>query len=356
MYADGVNQAARRKPALGAGPGRLGVGLGVAGEPPHPLQPRLGRPRRHSRGASARSYVWWDDGDARAVDRARRAGLRRRPSPRPRAGPTGRERPRRASAADDPFIMQTDGKAWLFAPLGPGRRAAADALRAAGVAGAQPALRAAGQPGRARSSSTPANPMQPVAEPATSTRTSFTTYRLTEHHTAGWDEPHAALPVRAAAGDASARSRPGWPRERGLEQRRVGHDRHRPDGDRGAGAGHRADAAAAASAAGSCTRSGCPTTGAATALTHRRLGQRPGQRDAGPERPHPGARSAPATSGPAAARGDRRCGVRRGATATGRHDRAGASRDRDTRTRTVDGRREQDDDVRRSRLTLGAAV
>ena len=45
VYADGVNQAARRKPGSRAVLGGPGVGLGVAGEPPHPLQPRLGRPR-----------------------------------------------------------------------------------------------------------------------------------------------------------------------------------------------------------------------------------------------------------------------------------------------------------------------
>ena len=35
--------------------GRAGVGLGVAGEPPHPLQPRVRRPRRAGRGRSARA-------------------------------------------------------------------------------------------------------------------------------------------------------------------------------------------------------------------------------------------------------------------------------------------------------------
>ena len=44
----GVNQAARRKPALGAGLGRARVGLGVAGQPAHPLQPRVGGPGRQA--------------------------------------------------------------------------------------------------------------------------------------------------------------------------------------------------------------------------------------------------------------------------------------------------------------------
>ena len=46
-----------RAPQAGRGAelGRARMGLGVAGEPPHALQPRVGRPRRASRGASARS-------------------------------------------------------------------------------------------------------------------------------------------------------------------------------------------------------------------------------------------------------------------------------------------------------------
>ena len=41
--------------------------------------------------------------------------LTKPPSYRP---PEGAERRRRASAGDDPFIMQADGKGWLFAPTG----------------------------------------------------------------------------------------------------------------------------------------------------------------------------------------------------------------------------------------------
>ncbi len=105
----------RRQPGgpaqAGAGSrtGSPGVGLGVAGQPADPLQPRLGRPRRQ------------------AVERAQGAtsgGTRRRP-----CGPattsrtstadqvaattgrrTGAKAPRR-SRAIDPFIMQADGKA-----------------------------------------------------------------------------------------------------------------------------------------------------------------------------------------------------------------------------------------------------
>ena len=123
--------------ALGAGLGRRRVGLGVAGQPADPLQPRLGRTRTGSPWSERKKYVWWD------AEQGRWAG---RDVPDFIAGPARRTTcPRRArrvptrSAASDPFVMQTDGKAWLFAPLGSGRRPDADPLRAARVAGAQPA-------------------------------------------------------------------------------------------------------------------------------------------------------------------------------------------------------------------------
>ena len=96
VYADGVNQAADRKPGRRAGPGRPRVGLGVAGEPAHPLQPRLGRPRRQ---AVERAQGATSGGTRRQeVDRPRRARTSRstrRPSYRPepgRGGPAGARR------------------------------------------------------------------------------------------------------------------------------------------------------------------------------------------------------------------------------------------------------------------------
>ena len=100
-----------------------------------------------------------------------------------------------------------------------------------------------------------------------------TTYRLTEHHTAGGMIAVAALPVRAAAG-VLLRGLARAGRRAGPGARGLGHDRHRAQRDRGAGAGHRADAAARACRAGRSTRSGCPTTGAPNGLHHRRRRQR----------------------------------------------------------------------------------
>ena len=78
VYADGVNQAARRKPGARAELGRPGVGLGVAGQPADPVQPRLRRPRRQAvERAQGLRLVGRGGGP---VDRARRAGLRRRPA------------------------------------------------------------------------------------------------------------------------------------------------------------------------------------------------------------------------------------------------------------------------------------
>ena len=92
----------------------------------------------------------------------------------------------------------------------------------------------------------------------------FTTYRLTEHHTAGGMSRWQPYLVRAAAGvllrglpGAGPRARAGAPR--------LGHDRQRPHRDRGAGAGHRAGRPRCRSAAGRSTRSACRTTGASVA-------------------------------------------------------------------------------------------
>ena len=133
-YADGrqPDRAAQARPR--AELGRARVGLGVAGEPPHPLQPRLGRPRRQAVvGAQALRLVG---------RRARGSG----PAPTsPTSWPTCAPDyvpPEDAKAedalrGDEPFIMQADGRGWLFAPTGLDRRPAADALRAAGVAGSR---------------------------------------------------------------------------------------------------------------------------------------------------------------------------------------------------------------------------
>ena len=93
-----------------------------------------------------KALVWWDEEEGRWTGHDVPDFVADRPpSYRPPEGATGVA----AISGIDPFIMQADGKAWLFAPAGPGGRPAARPLRAAGVAVAQPALRAAAQPGPA---------------------------------------------------------------------------------------------------------------------------------------------------------------------------------------------------------------
>ncbi len=93
---------------------RRRVGLGVAGEPPDPLQPRLGRPRGQAveRAQGARLVGRGE----RRMDGPRHARLRGRQAadyrpPKDASGPA-------AIAGDTPFIMQADQRGWLFAPAG----------------------------------------------------------------------------------------------------------------------------------------------------------------------------------------------------------------------------------------------
>ena len=122
------------------------VGLGLAGQPADALQPGLGRSGRQ------------------AVERAQGAGLVGRRSSGSGPGmtcrtssPTGRRptaRPTGATGVDaisgtDPFIMQADGKAWLFAPAGLVDGPLPAHYEPQESAVPQPSLRPAAQPGPA---------------------------------------------------------------------------------------------------------------------------------------------------------------------------------------------------------------
>ena len=158
------------------------------------------RPGGPTRGASARSYVWWDEERAE-VGRSRRPRLRGRPGPVVPPRPGGAAGPA-ALAGDDPFIMQADGKGWLFAPTGHARRAAAHALRAAGVPGQQRRCTAqqATRPGEVF-------PRKDNLRNPSRRRAGLGRLPVRVHHLpadraphGGRDEPLAAVPGRAAAG------------------------------------------------------------------------------------------------------------------------------------------------------------
>lgn len=182
VYAGGVNRAARRRP--GAEQSWVAPEWGWA----WPMNRRIlynrasadpeGRPW-----SERKAYVWWDEAagrwtghDVPDFPEATPPGYRPEPGT---GGPAG-------LAGDDPFIMQSDGKGWLFAPQGmvdgplpshyePQESPVANPLYAQQ---ASPARRVYPRADNlsAPSAGEPGADVYPFV---------FTTYRLTEHHTAG---------------------------------------------------------------------------------------------------------------------------------------------------------------------------
>ena len=244
-----------------------------------------------------KKLVWWDAGAGR-VDRRRRPGLRADQAAGLRAAaraPTGPA----ALRGDDPFIMQADGKGWLFAPSGAGGRAAAHALRAARVAGAQPALRPAGQPDP-QGLRAPGQPVEPEPAARSTRGLPVRVHRQPAHRAphGGRDEPARCRTCRSCSRSCSSRCRRSWPPSAGWRTwagrtsspaaRRSRRGCWSPTGWR-----------RCASAAAWCTRSGCRTTGAATGLVTGDVGQRPVRRRRWTRTSHPGEQGRPpATSGP----------------------------------------------------------
>lgn len=182
VYADGVNQAARRAPRGGPSPSQSEWGWAWPADR-RILYNRASADPDGKPWSERKRYIWWDPEQQRWVghdvpdfvaDRA--------PGSRPDPDVGGPD----ALAGDDPFIMQADGKGWLFAPKGvvdgplpthyePQESPVANAL--------YPQQQ---NPSRitfprkdnlsAPSAGDPGADVYPYV---------FTTYRLTEHHTAG---------------------------------------------------------------------------------------------------------------------------------------------------------------------------
>jgi formate dehydrogenase major subunit len=182
VYADGINAANRRKP--GSEQDSVALEWGWA----WPMNRRIlynrasadpdGKPW-----SERKAYVWWDEEQGKWTGHdVPDFPATKAPSFRPEPGATGAE----GLAGDDPFIMQSDGKGWLFAPRGvidgplpthyeaqesPVKNALYDQQR-------NPARKVFPRKDNitAPSAGDPGAGVYPYI---------FTTYRLTEHHTAG---------------------------------------------------------------------------------------------------------------------------------------------------------------------------
>ena len=145
LYAEGINQSARRNP--GSEQSWVAPDWGWA----WPANRRIlyNRASADPDGnpwSERKAYVWWD------ADENKWTGhdvpdfkTDTPPDYEPPPDATGAE----ALGGRDAFIMQADGKAWLFAPAGLTRRAPADALRAPGVSILECPLQPGTQPGTA---------------------------------------------------------------------------------------------------------------------------------------------------------------------------------------------------------------
>ena len=130
------------------------------------------------------------------VDRSRRPDFTKTKPPdyRPPAGRTSDA----ALAGDEPFIMHADGLGWLWVPTGLEGRSAADALRAARIAGREPALSAQQTNPAARSTRAARQPVRAFARSALSVRADDLPADRASHGRR--DVTHAVASRRAAAG------------------------------------------------------------------------------------------------------------------------------------------------------------
>jgi formate dehydrogenase major subunit len=179
VYADEVNQARRRKPHYEQGPYEAEWGW------TWPLNRRVlynrasadpaGRPW-----SERKALVWWDEQEGQWTGHdVPDFEKTKPPGYRPPPGATGPE----ALHGDDPFIMQSDGKGWLFAPAG-----LADGPLPTHYEPQESPMRnllyaQQANPVRKRYRR-PDNPSNPEAHGEVFPYV-FTAARLTEHHTAG---------------------------------------------------------------------------------------------------------------------------------------------------------------------------
>ena len=285
VYADGVNQAARRKPGTDqswvapewgwAWPANRRTLYSRASADPD------GRPW-----SERKAYVWWD------AERQQWTGhdvpdfeVGKPPTYVPDDDAVGPE----ALRGDDAFIMQADGKGWLYAPAGLLDGPLPTHYEPQESPVANPLYRQQANPTREvfRRLDNLSNPS------GRGGRLAGLPVRL--HHLPADRTPHGRRnePLATVSGRAAARvllrglTRAGS--GAGTGERGLGDHRDGPDGGRGAGAGHRTDVAADRGRAHRAPdRTAVPLGRRSRGRRHRRLGQRPVRRHPRSERPHPG--------------------------------------------------------------------
>ena len=182
VYADGVNQAARRVPGGGPSPSQSEWGWAWPADR-RILYNRASADPDGKPWSERKKLIWWDEQQGRWVgDDVPDFVADRAPGSHPDpdlGGPA-------ALAGDDPFVMQSDGKGWLFAPKGmvdgplpthyePQESPVANALYPQQQSPSRVMFPRTDNLS-APSADAPGADVYPYV---------FTTYRLTEHHTAG---------------------------------------------------------------------------------------------------------------------------------------------------------------------------
>jgi formate dehydrogenase major subunit len=189
VYADGVNQAARRKP----GSEQDWVALEWGWVWPADRRTLYNRASADPDGrpwSERKRYVWWDPeaGEWTGYD-VPDFEKTKPPTYRPPEGATGVA----AISGDDPFIMQGDGKGWLYAPGGLIDGPKPTHYEPAESPVRNPLYHQQANPTR-KVYDRPDNPINP-SPPDRHVDVYpyvFTTSRLTEHHTAGGMSRHLA--------------------------------------------------------------------------------------------------------------------------------------------------------------------
>jgi formate dehydrogenase major subunit len=213
VYADGINQSARRKPGREqswvapewgwAWPANRRILYNRASADPD------GKPW-----SQRKAYVWWDEDEQKWTGHdVPDFEATKPPSYRPEAGTGGVA----GISGDDPFVMQADGKGWLFAPAGLLDGPLPAHYEPSESPVRNPLYRQQANPTRQvfPRKDNLQNPSPP--EPASDVFPFvFTTYRLTEHHTAGGMSRWLAY-LSELQPEFFCEVSPGLARERSLE-------------------------------------------------------------------------------------------------------------------------------------------